>query len=127
MAKAFDIGRLGERTAQKHLRSEGYKILHNNNRQSHKEIDIIAKNKEYITFVEVKTRSVDDDLYSAYGSPACAVDHRKQQNIIAGARSYLLRNPTSLQVRMDVIEVYVKKGTKNVIKINHIENAYFAR
>lgn len=124
--KTFDIGNYGERVAQEHLRLKGYRIIDRNTHQSHKEIDIIAKNKEYLVFVEVKTRSVNDDLYSRYGTPASAVNYKKQQNLIAGARLYLLRNPTSLQIRMDVIEVYLKKDSKKVLKINHIENAYYA-
>ena len=125
--RTMDIGRTGEKAAAKFLRSNGYKIVAKNDHQSHKEIDIIAKNKECIAFVEVKTRSVDPDLYSEYGSPASAVTYTKQKHLIEGARSYLYKNPPDLQVRMDVIEIYLDKNTKKVLKINHIENAYYSR
>lgn len=125
--KAIEIGRLGEKIALRFLRANGYRIVGQNRHQSHKEIDIIAKNKEYLAFVEVKTRSVGVDLYSEYGTPASAVTHAKQRHLIAAARSFLADNPTKLQIRMDVIEIYLDKNTKKVLKINHIENAYYSR
>ena len=120
------VGDFGELEACKYLKKNGYKIVSCNERQSHKEIDIIATDKKYITFVEVKTRSVYDDLYSAYGTPASAVTFSKRANLISAARSYLKSNPTDKQPRMDVIEVYLKKGTKEVLKINHFIDAYQA-
>ena len=52
-----EIGRYGEDMAAKLLRKKGYKILERNFRAGHNEIDIIAQNKDYTVFVEVKTRS----------------------------------------------------------------------
>ncbi len=129
MIKLFskkDVGLYGEKVASAFLKRKGYKIVAQNRRESHKEIDIIATDKEYIAFVEVKTRSVDNDLYNAYGTPASAVNFAKQANLIAGARAYLRSNPSNKQPRMDVVEVYLKKGTKEVLKINHFEGAYHA-
>ena len=126
MLSKGEIGRYGEDIACKFLKKEGYRIAARNKHESHKEIDIIALNKEYIVFVEVKTRSVDDDLFNPYGTPASAVTASKQEKLIAAARSYLRANPTNKQPRMDVVEVYLKKGTKNVLKVNHFESAYHA-
>ena len=129
MIKLFstsDLGRYGEDVACSFLKRKGYKIIARNHRESHKEIDIIATNKEYIAFVEVKTRSVDKDLYNSYGTPASAVNSGKQANLIAGARLYLRTNQTDKQPRMDVVEVYLKKGTKEVLMVNHFEGAYHA-
>ena len=126
MLSKSEIGSHGESIACKFLKKEGYKILGRNKHESHKEIDIIASNKDYIAFVEVKTRSVEDDLFNPYGTPASAVTVSKREKLIFAARSYLRANPTEKQPRMDVIEVYLKKGTKKVLKINHFENAYHA-
>ena len=126
MLSKSEIGSHGESIACKFLKKEGYKILERNKHESHKEIDIIASNKDYIAFVEVKTRSVEDDLFNPYGTPASAVTVSKREKLIFAARSYLRANPTEKQPRMDVIEVYLKKGTKDVLKINHFENAYHA-
>ena len=123
-----EIGRLGEKLAAHYLRKNGYKILETNKHQSHNELDIIASNKEWILFVEVKTRSVQADLYSAYGTPASAVDFRKQARTVKAAQEYLLSHPhEGKQPRMDVIEVYLDQATKKPLKINHIPNAFGAR
>lgn len=126
MAIKLDIGRYGEEEARKFLKKSGYKIVASNKRESHKEIDIIATDKEYIAFVEVKTRSVEDDLYNPYGTPASAVTKRKQNNLISAARAYLRENPTDKQPRMDVVEVYLRKGSYEVLEINHYLGAYHA-
>ena len=51
-----DIGDIGEKAAAGFLRENGYKITARNKHLSHKEIDIIAEDKSFIVFVEVKTR-----------------------------------------------------------------------
>lgn len=120
-----DIGRFGERIAAGYLKKQGFKILEINRHQSHNEIDIIASDHTYILFVEVKTRSVEEDLYSPFGSPASAVTKGKQKRTLVAAQQYLGQHyEVARQPRMDVIEVYVKKGTRHVLHINHIPNAY---
>ena len=126
MSTKLEIGKYGEEQARLFLKKNGYKIIASNKHESHKEIDIIATDKEYIAFVEVKTRSVGDDLYNPYGTPASAVTKKKQNNLIQAARLYLRNNPTNKQPRMDVIEVYLKKETYEVLKINHFISAYHA-
>lgn len=121
-----EIGRYGEKLAAKFLKKSKYKIIAKNSHQSHNELDIIAVNKDYIVFVEVKTRSVGENLYSDYGSPAEAVTFSKQKRLISAAKSFLSKNTKyyKKQPRMDVIEVYLNKTTKKPLKINHIENAF---
>ena len=122
-----EIGRLGEKIAARYLKKNKFKILETNRHESHNEIDIIASDKEYILFVEVKTRSVSEDLYSAYGSPASAVDFRKQARLLRAAKDYLLSHPTlQKQPRMDIIEIYLERNTKRILKIHHIPNAFGA-
>ena len=121
-------GQLGEKLAARHLKKNGYRILERNSHHSHSEIDIIAVNKLYIVFVEVKTRTTDQEMYLYYGSPASAVDRAKQQRILNGARAYLQSTKySSKQPRFDVIEVFLNKDDLNLIKINHIENAFGIR
>lgn len=126
MSQTLDVGMFGEKIARRFLRRHRYRIVESNIHQSHKEIDIIATNKEYIVFVEVKTRTVDGEISDLYERAASAVNKRKQQNLIFAARSYLSQHYTDKQPRMDVIEVYIKKGTKKILEINHIENAYLS-
>ncbi len=121
------IGKLGEDIAESFLKKHKYKIVERNIHISHNEIDIIARNKEYIIFVEVKTRSTDKDLYSDYGTPSSAVDSKKIKRLITAARTYLYTSKFSkLQPRFDVIEVYLDKTDISVLKINHIEDAFTA-
>lgn len=125
--KTVEIGRLGEDIAVKFLKNNNYSIIDRNVHVSHNEIDIIAKDKNYIIFVEVKTRSTDESMELRFGTPAAAVDHRKQKRTVNAARAYLTNTRfADLQPRLDVIEVFIHKKTHKLIKINHIENAFGA-
>ena len=84
------------------------------------EIDLIAANRKYLIFVEVKTRK-DGDFALAREF----VDTRKQARIRSTAEMYLSQNPTRLQPRFDVIEVYAPQGTQTKDpQINHLEGAF---
>jgi putative endonuclease len=123
-----DIGNLGELLACKFLKKKRYKILENNLHVSHNELDIVALDKKqgFIVFVEVKTRSVERDLYSPFGRPADAVTRSKQKRTVDAARGFLHTNPkmNKYQPRFDVIEVYLDKENRALLEINHIENAF---
>ena len=123
-----EIGDLGEKIATKSLKKNRYKVLSRNLHISHNELDIIALHKKsgVIVFVEVKARSVNDDLYSPYGTPSAAVTKQKQLRTVQAARGFLHDNPkyNKYQPRFDVIEVYLSKESKELLKINHIENAF---
>ena len=98
------VGQWGERKAARHYRSVGYRIVEQNWRVVHKEIDLIVQNDAYIVFVEVKTRTSD------FMRPAAAVNHEKRRLLINAARSYLRRHPTNKQPRFDVVEIYATKN-----------------
>lgn len=112
-------GNIGEAFIAKYLRRRGYRILERNMRNRFSEIDIIAENKEYIVFVEVKTRTSGQML-----PPSFAVDAKKQRKIILAAYGYLTDNNIKKQPRIDVAEVYLKPDSKKVESINYIENAF---
>lgn len=124
MKNTTTIGRYGEEIACEYLRKQKFKILEQNYYASHNEIDIIAENKQYIIFVEVKTRSCTriDDLN--FGSPASAVTYSKQRRTLIAAQSYLNEHPTRKSPRLDVVEVFLDKNNNTVLKINHIEDAF---
>ena len=115
-----EIGAIGEKAAAKFLKKNGYRILKKNFYSAHGEIDIIAENKEYLVFVEVKSRKNSEVNFINYGLPCEAVDKNKQKHIIYTARCYLQRYPKDKVMRFDVIEVYLGES----IRINHIENAF---
>ena len=124
--KTVEIGRLGEKAAAKFLRKSHYRIINKNLHISHNEIDIIAESKEYIAFVEVKTRRVHDKDDKGLYTPSQAVTKQKRQRTLLAARSFLSKYKKSRQPRFDVVEVYLNKDTNKVIKINHIINAFGA-
>ena len=114
-------GQCGEDAAVALLKKKGYKIVERNYSNKLGEIDIIAKNKEDLIFVEVKTRKSEK-----FGTPAEAVTYYKKQKIVNTAKWYLLTNPTELNIRFDVIEVYgVFDGTIfKLDEINHYEQVF---
>ena len=111
------IGELGEIEAARYLRRHGYIIVEANYRCRLGEIDIIAEDRKYLCFVEVKTRS-ENMMYA----PSDAVDTAKRAKIIAAAQLYMTVKKPKKQTRFDIIEVYFENDEP--IKINHIENAF---
>lgn len=119
-----EIGDIGERAAARFMKKNGYKIKGRNCHFSHNELDIIAENNEFILFIEVKTRTFSPNENSLYGVPSSALTRAKQARLINAAMTYLSQNPTSKQPRMDVIEIWLDVNKKEVVKLNHITDAY---
>jgi len=119
------LGRLGEETAARLLISRGYRILHRNLRIGHAEIDIAAENGGYLVFAEVKTRRQIPGSPSPFGTPAEAVDVRKQAMLVRAAEAYLAEHAPDKFFRIDVIEVYADPHSADyrVLDIRHFENA----
>ena len=113
-------GSWGESVAAEYLRKKRYKLVGMNYRSRFGEIDLIVSNRKYLVFVEVKLRKSDK-----FAAAADFVDSHKQNRLRTTAGMYLDANPTSLQPRFDVIEIYAPQGveTKNPI-INHMEDAF---
>jgi len=111
------LGRKGEDAAAKFLKRLGMKLVARNLRTPVGELDLIARDKTVLAFVEVKTRRGN-----SFGSPAEAVGPRKQSQIVRAARWYLGENPhQALQPRFDVIAVTVQGEG---FQIEHIPNAF---
>ncbi len=119
------LGDRGERAAAKYLRKNGYKIQHKNYTIGKLEVDIIAENSDFLVFVEVKTRTYDEENIARFGSPMMAVDRKKQENLLAAAAAYIRRFPTAKRIRFDVIEIYTTSTPRErVLSLNHIEDAF---
>ena len=114
------MGAWGEALAAEYLRKKRYQILEANFRTRIGEIDLIASNRQYLVFVEVKLRKNAD-----FAMAREFVDYRKQAKIRSTAQLYLAYHPTRLQPRFDVIEIYAPEGmeTKSPV-INHLEDAF---
>lgn len=113
------LGRWGEEQAAKYLKRRGYAVLGMNYGCRFGEIDIIARKRGFIVFVEVKLRKD-----AAFAQAREFVTRAKQERVIAAAELWLSQNETELQPRFDVIEIYAPKGAEGRIEIRHIENAF---
>ena len=113
-------GAWGEMVAAQYLRNKKYKVLGAGYRCKFGEIDLIVADKKHIVFVEVKLRKSD-----MFAQAAEFVNYHKQNRLRTTASMYLDQNPTRLQPRFDVIEVYAPEGheTQNPV-INHLEGAF---
>ena len=112
-------GRLGEGMALRHLQERGYEILATNYRKRFGEVDIVARWRGPIVFVEVKTRHS-----RRYGVPQEAVDERKQRQLARIAQDYLAAHHLeNAPARFDVIAVTLDREDQPA-RIDHIDNAF---
>lgn len=118
MARAKLSGHWGEAVAAEYLRRRRYQLLACNYHTRFGEIDLIVKNLHYIVFVEVKTRQND-----RFAQAREFVTGRKQTRVRTSAQIWLENNPTTLQPRFDVIEVYAPEGERRP-RVVHLKDAF---
>lgn len=103
-----EIGSRYEYIAASYLEKNGVQVIEQNYQRKTGEIDLIAKDGEYLVFIEVKYRSNEKK-----GEPLSAVDYRKQRRIYKTAQWYLNENKigTETPCRFDVIGILGEKIT----------------
>jgi len=89
-----------EEQACTYLRAQGYRIVARNWRTRSGEIDIVARDRDVLVFVEVKARADD-----RFGGPEGAVDRVKQQRMIRTAGAFLQATECELPARFDVVAI----------------------
>lgn len=114
-------GRLGEAQAAEYLRKKGYRIAAANFHSRFGEIDLIATDRRYAVFVEVKLRKS-----AAFAEAREFVSRTKQEKIIKTSLMWLVQHGEDLQPRYDVIEIYYTEDGARPPLINHIEGAFDA-
>lgn len=119
MADHLETGMKGEEIAVKYLKEKSYTILETNWRFAGNEIDIIAKQGDFMVVVEVKTRTGKPLL-----EPEEAVNINKQRALIKAANAYIKFKNVVLETRFDIIGI-VMQG--NDYHINHIVDAFYPR
>ena len=113
----LSLGKKGEDLALARLKELKYKILERNYKCLLGEIDIIAREKDTLVFVEVKTRATKD-----FGGPAAAVTGRKQRQLSKVALTYLnQKRLKDVPARFDVVTVELISPPP---KIEVIRNAF---
>jgi putative endonuclease len=113
-----EVGKIGEKLATKFLKKRGYRILEKNFHCRGGEIDIIAHHRDYLVFVEVRTKTTVD-----FGSPEESITHNKKQRLTAAALTYINTHPNLPPLwRIDVVALELDdKGKAKRIEI--IEDA----
>ena len=111
-------GTWGEAEVAVWLRKHGYELLAHSYHCRFGEIDLIARKKGVISFVEVKLRSSVQ-----YGLPREAVNARKQEKLRKTALCYLGERELDCPVRFDVAEVYADAAGGKP-RIEYLENAF---
>ncbi len=114
------LGRWGESVVGEYLRKQGYRLVAASWQCRFGEIDLIAENREYLVFVEVKLRKNAD-----HGEAREFVTPSKQRKVRTAASLYLAQHPTELQPRFDVAEVYAPQGMATALpQIHYLANAF---
>lgn len=111
-----ETGIQGENLAKTFLIENGYEILESNWRHKQYEVDLIAKKRNELIIVEVKTRRSN-----LFGEPEEFVNKAKQKNLFAAAQAFIELSGFDLEIRFDIISV-LWSGEK--YRINHIESAF---
>ncbi|MBI2330257.1 YraN family protein [Candidatus Daviesbacteria bacterium] len=109
-------GQLGEDFAAQSLKDKGFEILKRNFSNKFGEIDIIAKDKNVLVFVEVKTKKGID-----FGLPEEMINAYKLQKIRRMAEVYM--NGKTVLCRIDVVAIILSE-TDKILRLNHYENVY---
>ncbi|HTU45156.1 MAG TPA: YraN family protein [Bryobacteraceae bacterium] len=113
------LGRRGEDLAHRYLRNSGFRVVARNYRpnEGEAEVDIIARDRDTVIFIEVKSRTSAD-----FGAPDRAIGADKQKNIVRAARSYATRAGIAWsQVRFDTISIVFT----NPPSLVHQQDAFF--
>jgi putative endonuclease len=109
-------GAEAENLAAEFLKQKGFQVIEKNFRFGHCEIDMIATNKNWLIFIEVKMRSS-----LKYGFPEIFVDKSKRRNIRNAARHYIFKKDWKGNARFDVISIIENQSNH---EIHHIEDAF---
>ncbi|WP_299225263.1 YraN family protein [uncultured Psychroserpens sp.] len=117
MANHNELGKKGEQLAIDFLLKSGYKIIARNYIYQKAEVDIIAKKKDILVAVEVKTRSTKD-----FGNPQDFLKSKQIQRIIKAVDTFVISNQLDVEVRFDIIAI-IKNGDQ--LDIEHLENAFY--
>ncbi len=107
---AFHPGLSAETRAAAYLMAKGYRILAKRFRTPYGEIDIVAKRRSLLAFVEVKARATLDDA-------AFAVTPRQQQRIIDAAQAWLAAHPehAEFELRFDAMLIAPRRLPRHVL------------
>jgi len=109
------LGEWGESVARRALEGKGYAIVAVNWRCRDGEIDLIARDRSTLVFVEVKTRTSD-----RFGAPEEAVTVAKLDRLQRAATAYLAAyGSPDINWRIDVVAIDCTQG-REVLRLDHL-------
>jgi putative endonuclease len=112
----LETGKIGEKVARKYLEENGYKMLEQNYRTKYAEIDLVAKKKNEMIFVEVRTKRGED-----FGTPEETINKKKLRKLWGNAKAYTIWKKWRGPYRVDAICIVLKSNGK-VDRLNHYQN-----
>jgi len=111
------LGHLGETLAAAYLQNKGYTILERNWHSPYGEIDLVARQREAVVFVEVKARAS-----KSLGPPEISVTPRKEEHMRQAAEYFIQQHPDlANEWRIDLITIQLQPND-NPALIDHFEN-----
>jgi putative endonuclease len=123
------LGRRGEQLAAAHLQRLGFKLVEQNVRTRHGEIDLIMFNGKVLVFAEVKTRRAENRRRSScpQEQPLAWLKLSQRARLRKLACAWLYENararPTAHTIRFDAVGVILDDADR-LLSLNHIEGAW---
>lgn len=112
-------GDWGEELASRYLQKQGFEILERNWRYSRAEVDIIARHRGLLIFVEVKQRKNTD-----FGYPESFVSEKQQQLLAEAAAVFCDAMAYEGEIRFDVISI-IGQPAQEGPDLHHLKDAFF--
>ncbi len=110
MMEQKELGKKGEELALRFLKKKGYRFIEKNYVCKMGEMDIIAKEKDTLVFIEVKTRTSTE-----FGPPQLAVNSRKQRQLSKVALNYLNeKRLKDVKARFDVVAILLRQKGEEI-------------
>ena len=117
--KNLVIGRLGEIIAREYLYNKGYKIIAQNYRNRYAEIDLIARDKKVLVFVEVRTKTSE-----LFGIPEETLNRKKLERLVRNTEAYVAYQGYKGLYRIDAICIVFDQDSK-IERLNHYKDVTF--
>ena len=116
--KKQETGKRGEQIACKALEKKGYRILERNYHCRYGEIDLIARHRDYIVFVEVRSKTGH-----SFGSPEESITAAKKKKLIQTALDYISNHRDAPENwRIDFVAVEIDPAGSQASRVEIMEN-----
>jgi len=109
----IETGRYGEGLAKEYLRKKGYTILKQNYRTKYAEIDLVAREKDVLVIVEVRTK-----IGEQFGTPEETLDNKKLQKVRRNAQVYATQVKWDKIYRIDAVCIVLKED-QSLERLSH--------